>query len=302
VQTIWTYFLAEGEAQRGNMSQLDPKSFSEAIIPQLDLFSTPPTNTSVDRIHYQDYRPISQLTSGSPIDFLINNSGSEYTDLSRSRLYIKGRIVKGDRTLLTKPGEGAVPVNNFLDSIWSQVDVTLSDKLISVSTSTYPYKAYFKNLLSFGHDAKYGQLGSRLWSTDRGTAMDGFNPAVAGENEGLIARSAITNNSAIFDLEGSIREDFLCVKKYLLNVVDINLRLYPSRHEFYPMSTKPASNFKFEILEAIFRVCRITATSAVLFSHNQALQNRQQNNIHKKLCKNPDHVRGTHDLRGGQYV
>jgi hypothetical protein len=195
------------------MSQLDPKSVSEAIIPQLDLFATPPTNTSVDRIHYQDYRPVSQLTSGAPVDFLINNSGNEYSDLSHSRLYIKGRIVKADGTLITVPKESAAPVNNFLDSIWSQVDITLSDKLISVSISTYQYKAYFKNLLSFGRDAKRGQLGSRLLSTDRGTTMDGFDPDVEGANVGLRARSAITKLSAIFDLECWLREEILAERR-----------------------------------------------------------------------------------------
>jgi hypothetical protein len=61
------------------------------------------------------------------------------------------------------------------------------------------------------------------------------------------------------------------VKKYLLNDVDINLRLYPSRPEFYLMCKNPGLGCRFEILEAIYRVCRIKVTSAVLIAHSQAL-------------------------------
>jgi hypothetical protein len=158
---------------------LDADTFSEAVLPQLDIFSVPPTQCSIEKVRFQDFRPISQLTNGSPIDFLVDNGGLEYTDLSRSRLYIKARIVKEDGTPL-KTTDIVGPVNNLLDSIFSQCNCTLGDKLVSVSASIYAYKAYLKNLLEFGREAKEGQLAASLWATDRGTDIDSVAPAETG--------------------------------------------------------------------------------------------------------------------------
>jgi hypothetical protein len=46
------------------------------------------------------------------------------------------------------------PVNNFLHSLFSQVDVSLNGVLITNSSNTYGYRAYIENLLSYGSLAK----------------------------------------------------------------------------------------------------------------------------------------------------
>lgn len=69
------------------MAALTTEEFQEAQPSGLDLFSLPPTMTSVERIHYDEVRSTSQLSGSSLIEFIIAAQNSlEYIDLKRSRL------------------------------------------------------------------------------------------------------------------------------------------------------------------------------------------------------------------------
>jgi hypothetical protein len=75
------------------MAALTNEGFQEAQPSGLDLFSLPPTMTSVERIYNDEQRSTSQLSGNAPIEFNIAAQNSlEYIDLKRSRLYFKARI------------------------------------------------------------------------------------------------------------------------------------------------------------------------------------------------------------------
>ena len=83
---------------------------------------------------------IANISDGGPIEFVISGSGEDYVDLSQTQLYIKAKVVKADGTNLTDDSSVG-PVNLFLQSLFSQIDVTLNERLISASTPTYHYRA-----------------------------------------------------------------------------------------------------------------------------------------------------------------
>ena len=120
---------------------------------QSDLFSIAPTQTSNESTSNVDYLPISSLNDGPSIDFEINGSGGEYLDLSRSYLHIKAKVIRTDGTDLPNDNNVA-PVNNFLHSMFSQVDITMNGTQISSSINTYAFRAIIETLLSFSSDAK----------------------------------------------------------------------------------------------------------------------------------------------------
>ena len=68
------------------------------------------------------------------------------------------------------------PVNNFLHSLFSQVDVTLNGTLITSSMNTYAYRAYLETLLSYGPAAKRSQLTASLFYKDEAGKLDKPNP------------------------------------------------------------------------------------------------------------------------------
>jgi hypothetical protein len=124
---------------------------------ELDLFSIPATQTSVESGTYVDYHPVSSITGGAPIEFDVNATGEEYLDMANSLLHIRAKIVKANGEDL-EAASTVGPVSNFLHSLFSQVDVSLNGTLVTSSTNTYAYRAYIETLLSYGSDAKSSQL------------------------------------------------------------------------------------------------------------------------------------------------
>jgi len=70
------------------------------------------------------------------------------------------------------PDTAVGPVNNWMHSLFSQVDVSLNGTLVTPSTNTYPYRAYIETLLSHGKEAKDKQLTSVLLRKDTAGHMD----------------------------------------------------------------------------------------------------------------------------------
>jgi hypothetical protein len=108
---------------------------------EFDLLSLPPTQTSVESGTYVEYRPVSTLMSRSRIEFDIASSGDDYIDCANSYLHLKAKITKVNGFNLDD-GDTVGPINNWLHSSFSQVDVSLNGVVITNSTNTYPCRAY----------------------------------------------------------------------------------------------------------------------------------------------------------------
>lgn len=112
----------------------------ECVKSELDIFSVPPTQTSIEHGQWVEHHPLATITDNGPIEFSISGSGEDYLDLGNTLLYVRAQIVKADGTNLPEDAEVG-PTNLWLHSLFSQVDVSLNEKLISPSTNTYPYRA-----------------------------------------------------------------------------------------------------------------------------------------------------------------
>ena len=80
---------------------------------------------------------------------MIPGTGDAYLDLANTYLLIRAKVVRGDGTDLAADTQVA-PVNNWLHSLFSQVDVYINDTLVTPSSNTYPFRAYVETLLSYG--------------------------------------------------------------------------------------------------------------------------------------------------------
>jgi hypothetical protein len=66
---------------------------------ELDLFSVPPTQISLEKGHGIDHQPVFSLADGGTITFL--SPGTEdYVDLARTILVIRAKVTKADGTNL----------------------------------------------------------------------------------------------------------------------------------------------------------------------------------------------------------
>ena len=237
------------------------------------MFSIPSTQTSISKGQWIEYHPLSNITDTGPIEFNVSGSGEEYLDLARTQLYVKAKITKPNGTNLD-PDTQVGPVNLFLHSLFSQVDVSLKERLISPSTNTYPYRAMLETLLNYGQEAKKSQLSMSLFYKDTLGKMDAVNPVAedADANLGLKARYAFTARSNTVDMMGPIYSDLFFQERLLLNGVNLRIRLNRTKNTFCLVSSAVNPQFKVVITQAILYVRKVKVAPAISLGHAAALK------------------------------
>lgn len=240
---------------------------------ELDLFTTPATQTSITRGQWIEYHPLSNITESGPIEFYVSGSGEEYLDLARTQLFVKAKIVKGDGSDIEATTQVG-PTNLFLHSLFSQVDVSLNERLISSSTNTYAYHAMLETLLNYGEEAKTSQLSMAMFFKDTPGKMDAVNPlnADADANLGLKARFAFTKSSNIVDMMGTVHSDIFFQQRLLLNGVNLRVKLNRAKNSFCLLSSGTNPNFKVTITEAILYVRKVKVAPSITLEHAAALK------------------------------
>ena len=227
---------------------------------EVDLFRVPPTQQSLERGRWIDYAPLSSLENpNSAITFLIAGT-DEYIDLSKTILTVTGKITKKDGTskLDGNDQSNVAPVNNFLHSLFRQVDVYLNGKQVTPAMGTYAYRSYIETLLNYDVSAKQSQFSSALYYKDTAGQMDktGALPATktlnyrtaagAGSstdssvnyyvdgtgNQGFAKRHQFIKNGNRFVLSGPIFSDIFMTDRLLLNMMDLKVVLNRSSDAF----------------------------------------------------------------------
>ncbi|EFN83545.1 hypothetical protein EAI_09674, partial [Harpegnathos saltator] len=137
----------------------------ECLKSELDLFTLPPTQTSIESSQWIHYKPVSSLTDDAPIEFVVPEHGEEYIDLAHTMRSLRIRVE-------TEPGAGAAavkvgPVNHILHSMFNQIEIVyFNQKLVSPPNNAYAYRAYIEALLNYASPVKTSHLASCLWYND----------------------------------------------------------------------------------------------------------------------------------------
>lgn len=249
-------------------TDMNGKDVCECSKAELDLFSVPPLNTSMEKGGQCTYHPISSLSDSGPIEFNVNASTDEYIDLGRTQLYVKLQVTQKNGDDL-KADAKIAPVNLLLHSLFSQVDVKLRDTLITPSVNTYPYKAYLETLLSYGSDAKDSQLSSELWWNDfyNFDNIDIYDDGY--KNNGMKERSEFISKSKTVELMGRLHCDIFLQDRYLLNGVDMHIKLIRTSELFHLISAD--DNFATKILDVSLHVRKVKLNPTISLAHSKKL-------------------------------
>ena len=264
---------------------------------EVDLFSVPPTQQSLERGRWIDYAPLSSVENpDSAITFLIAGT-DEYIDLSKTILTVTGKItLKDGNSPLTGGGQANVaPVNNFLHSLFKQVDVYLNGKQVTPAMGTYAYRSYIETLLNYDVSAKKSQFSSALYYKDTATKMDEtgslpsskiityvesdtqqgqtkatpktFSLPVPGTgNQGFAKRHKFIENGIQFVLSGPIFSDIFMNDRLLLNMMDLKVVLNRSSDSFSLMD-KNADDALLEprvhLTDVVLKIRKVKVDQAV---------------------------------------
>ena len=263
---------------------------------ELDLFTVPPTQTSIESGGWVEYNPISSLADGVPIEFVVSGSGQDYIDLANTQLYVRAEIVQGDNTAIDNTHHVG-PINLLLHSLFSEVDFKLNDTLISSTNNTYPYRAYIETLLSYGPAAKTSQLTSALYYKDTAGKIEDANPLAATANSGLKHRHSFFDDGKIVDMVGCIHSDMFFQEKFLPSDVGIRLRLVRSKNSFCLMSDAAQAAFKIKLHDVKLLIRKIKLSPSVFVAHAKALEvGNAKYPIRRVICKTFTIPRGNLDF------
>ena len=163
------------------------------------------------------------------------------------------------------------PVNNWLHSLFSQVDVYLNGTLLTPSTNTYAYRSYIETLLSYGPDAKDTQLTGQLWHKDTATRMDAAEIADGpAANEEFVTRRENILRSRLVDMIGRLHVDLFLQDKFLINGVDVKIRLVRSKPAFALMAGGANPDYKIKIVNATLFAKKATLNPTVQMARIKA--------------------------------
>jgi hypothetical protein len=144
---------------------------------ELDLFSVPPTQTSIEESSWDIIYPTGNFDLSNTITFNIHGTNTHYINLSETEIYLKCKLVDTTNTIKDLTGNVAVsPINNVMHSIFSQIQVYLNNAPVENSNDTYAYRAYLENLLCYSKEAKENFLINEGWLEGDDLGVSGWTP------------------------------------------------------------------------------------------------------------------------------
>ena len=193
-------------------------------------------------------------------------------DLANTMLHVQVKVTRANGTPIDA-GEPVGPVNNWLHSLFSNVDLSLNGTLVTSSSfNSYPYRSYIEALLSYGVDAKSTQLTNQLWYKDKASRMHNAELAAGPDpNPGFVTRRDYIAGSRVVDMMGRLHVDMFLQDKFLINGVDVKLRLVRSKPSF-ALIAAGNTEYTITIVNASLFVKKATITPAVQKAHIMALE------------------------------
>jgi len=255
-------------------------------IPQMDLLSVPNTQSVVESGSWFLIPAEADFQTGSVI-FKIQGDDC-YIDLPETELLLTLSIRKIDNADDTKSTQigGADrigPVNDFISAIFSQIQVSINDVEVENSNESYPYRAYFENLLSYDKGSKTTFLQNGLFYKDEAGKMQAFDdedkadndPAkIKSKNPGYSQRRKIFIDGKSVELKGKLHSNIFNINRYMLSKTNIRVTLTRSRNNFCLMGSDKLGTYMVHISKAQLRVRKIKVNPEIALQHATGLENK----------------------------
>ena len=90
-------------------------------------------------------------------------------------------------------------------------------------------------------------------------------------NYGLQKRAAFTDRGATVDMIGRIHSDIFFQDRYMLNEVNVKVRLRRNKDSFCLMSGEANSYYNVTLISAVLSVRKVQLSPSVFLAHSKAL-------------------------------
>ena len=154
-------------------------------------------------------------------------------------------------------------INYLINTLCAQVDIFLGGKKITPSIATHAWRAIIEVLINFGKEAKNTHLQTSGFFKDTASKMDSTDDS----NKGFVSRRI--QNSKPYELYGKIQTDICFQNRYIINNVDMVVRLIRNASNFCLISDVK-HNYELFIDEAILYVRNVKISPQVMLQHAMA--------------------------------
>jgi hypothetical protein len=245
---------------------LDPGS-GLASSTALDLFSLPLTQCVIESSYWTENFPKNPVGEASaPIDFVLDND-LDLLDMSTSYLHIAFSVTKADGSAIDRATDDAslrvAPVNYTGCSLFRQIKVYMSNRLVYDSDDLYAYRCYMDSTLNCSTQLKDTVLQCAGYYRDESGKFDSI------DNAGFRARGNMVNGGAVSDFLVPLHADCFSHDKLLPNGLQIRLELHRSSDAFV-LQSPGSTEFKAKIHNISWLVRKVQ----VLPSMTLALENQ----------------------------
>ena len=244
---------------------------------ELDLYYVPPTQTAIEEGHYDDILPHSSFTSADNIRFDIPGDSSHFLNLAETELYVCGRImVKNNPDMGIESTVKLGPVNNFLHSLFSQVNINITNQNVEISNSSYSIRSYLENLISFNKIEKPSILAGDCFEKDSCGEFDNFSivpsttdaetklVTVNKVNSGFLKRREKFLNAQVVQLQGKLHCDLFTMNHLMVNSTSISIVLKKNMPKFYLMGEPSTKEYVFVYDDCYLRIRRQVISPSVM--------------------------------------
>ena len=253
--------------------ETDTPAAPQLIPPQLDFIHDEGIDIAfVEDSFSEDHFPTAFYQSTSDnIKFFIRGT-EHWIDFSQSFIHIKGEII-GTSDVHLAGSSGPMKAGradpefyleqNFWHSIFSSVEITVSDCKISTNNTDYPYSAYFQNLLNFTTEQRKTVGALCYW----GTQSDRKN----------IHMNTDTEISGVIQLKCPLFMKMKNLVPFLNVAVQLNRVAKP---EFYFRWKASTSGYSFKITSIVFKVRKVKVTDPWTEFYEQMMSGGKLINYH----------------------
>ena len=245
------------------------KEKEELIIdPRFNIFEKFEQDKSVMACNIIEYHPSSQLSvSASVIEFCVSGDGQSYLDTSKILLRITGSLKDADGIKPANVKDGVC--NNLFHALFNQIDVSYNDRQLTESTNNYAYISYIRTLIESTDGQKSSSLQSQLFFPDDSENM---SSNLATKNNGLAKRSFFAKPGNKVEMTAPLMVDVFSSKTFLIPGVNIRIKLFLNRPQFYIISSHINTKAMFLIDSATLMVPKLTVNMQLFLSHEEMLK------------------------------
>jgi hypothetical protein len=163
------------------------------------------------------------------------------TDLSSENKWIK---IEHTKDSAAGPDATLAPINNILESLFTQYDISVNGKIITESNHLYPYTCFLIKLLNFSSDAKNSYLNLSGWNSD---TLDVDTTTTA--NKGWVKRRDRILNGKDDTVCGILYSDLAFSSAMLPSNADVSLILHKSSPEFFLHGGDSTATYRVNIVK-----------------------------------------------------